>query len=81
MRTIESTTNEYLRQFWFLVYPPPEGVKRPPPEERAQKIGVMRDRLLVNQKRIEDLVTQAATNRWDKNGVSEVCRPDTHSID
>ncbi|KAG9056445.1 RNA polymerase II transcription factor B subunit 1 [Serendipita sp. 407] len=81
MQTMQSTTGEYLRQFWFHITPPPEGVPRLPVEERAQKIGAMRDRLLVIQKRIPELVSQAAMHRWDSTAVQEAFAPTMAAIE
>ncbi|KAG8834705.1 RNA polymerase II transcription factor B subunit 1 [Serendipita sp. 399] len=81
MQTTQSTAGEYLRQFWFNMTPPPEGVTRIPVEERAKKIGAMRDRLLVLQKRIPDLVSQAAANRWDSTAVQEAFAPTLAAIE
>ncbi|KAG8750518.1 hypothetical protein FRC14_000420 [Serendipita sp. 396] len=78
---MQSTTGEYLRQFWFHITPPPEGVPRLPVEERAQKIGAMRDRLLVIQKRIPELVSQAAMHRWDSTAVQEAFAPTMAAIE
>lgn len=74
MRALEASANEYLRHFWFLILPPPEGVERLSGEERGKKVGLMRDELLLVQKRGPELVHVAATNRWDSAGVEEVSR-------
>lgn len=72
MRALEASANEYLRHFWFLILPPPEGAERLSGEERGKKVGLMRDELLLVQKRGPELVHVAATNRWDSAGVEEV---------
>lgn len=72
MKALQAAGNEYLRQFWYLVYPPPEGVERLPVEERARKVGAMRDQLLWVQRRAPELVHRAATSKWDSTGVEEV---------
>lgn len=72
IRSLEASANEYLRHFWFLILPPPEGVERLSGEERGKKVGLMRDELLLVQKRGPELVHVAATNRWDSAGVEEV---------
>jgi hypothetical protein len=81
MKALEAAGNEYLRQFWYLIYPPPEGVPRLPAEERGKKAGAMRDQLVWVQKRAPELVHQAATNRWDSAGVEEVSnRTSSHNV-
>jgi transcription initiation factor TFIIH subunit 1 len=72
MQSLEATANEYLRQFWSQIYPPPEGAVRLSPEERGKKIGAMRDQLVRVQKQAPELVHRAATNRWDSAKVEEV---------
>ncbi|PVG02486.1 hypothetical protein CPB86DRAFT_864878 [Serendipita vermifera] len=81
MQNLEATANEYLRQFWYQIYPPPEGTTRLPPEERGKKLGAMRDQLVWVQKRAPELVHLAATNRWDSAKVEEAFKPLMNSID
>jgi hypothetical protein len=81
MQALEATGNEYLRQFWFLIYPPPDGVPRLSQEERAQKVGQMRDQLVGVQKRAPELVNAAAMKRWDSAGVEEAFKPMMGAID
>lgn len=72
MQALEASVTEYLRQFWFLVYLPPEGIEPLSPEERGKKAGAMRDQLVWAQKRAPELVHLAATKHWDSAGVEEV---------
>ncbi|KIM31414.1 hypothetical protein M408DRAFT_65050 [Serendipita vermifera MAFF 305830] len=81
MRALEASTNEYLRHFWFLILPPAEGVERLGGEERGKKVGLMRDELLLVQRRGPELVHIAATNRWDSAGVEEALKPMMGAID
>ena len=71
MKLCEATTNEYLRHFWFAVYPPLDSPTVAPVKERAAKAASMIQLLEATSENVTGLVQKAAGNNWDSAKVEQ----------
>lgn len=76
MTSLVTTTNEFLRQFWFAVLPPQAGdisyAARMPPEQKAAKAQKMISYLAKTNERVAALAKQGTAYNIKEDRVTGV---------
>ena len=79
MRSVQTATNEFLRQFWSAICPSPRELAPQTPAQKAQKAARMAGFLVKTSEKVSALARQAAATNVDRNKV-EVVRLSAHSV-
>ncbi|KIJ49672.1 hypothetical protein M422DRAFT_777594 [Sphaerobolus stellatus SS14] len=79
MKTCQTAGNEFLRQFWSAIYPPPSDIQTASssssPAHRAARIDRMADYLMGTQAKVDALVHQAVQEQVDHTRVQVAMQP------